>query len=122
MPLHTEITNNLLIRGSSDILQYSEIRQAVAAHLPSGLSNESVVEIVINHVLYLVDADLAEVGPLKKSTVPLEVVPLRLPREVLGELLWSSFVALGNPPDLGGVIWVQLTQAGQAAASKIEQS
>lgn len=115
-----QILRDFLIRGSDDILQYSTLRQAASQYLPNRASNDETLEAVVSVVLDMVDSGYAIVGPVKRNTEPWEIVPLVLPREVLSELLSTVYTELGNPPDLWGVIWVELTPAGHEHARAVE--
>jgi len=118
--VHKQILEDFLIRGSSDILQYSELRQAASEYLTNNASNDQVLEAVVNVVLDMVDSGYAIVGPIKRNTQPLEIVPLVLPRATLSELLFAVYTELGNPPEIWGAIWVELTEAGRASAQTFD--
>ena len=114
-----QILRAFLDLGSSDILQFAELRQVAAGYLPSGASYEEVLQAVVTIVTDMVESGDAIAGPIKGNSRPLEVVPLTLPRETMQELLFAAYANLGDPPELWGVIWVALTPDGLQAAERL---
>jgi hypothetical protein len=111
------IRKELLDRGLDDILQLDEMASVARRHLGGSPSEDEVMRATIETIGELVDAGYAIVGDVARDD-----------EGILYISSWGSesadtikrikdeWLALGRPPNLGDVCWLELTESGRAHA------
>jgi hypothetical protein len=111
------IRNELLDRGLVDILQLSEMAGVACRHLGGSPSEDEVVGVTTEIIGELVDAGYAIVGDVAKNDEGiLYISSWGLGSADTIKRIEDEWRALGQPPNLGDVCWLELTESGRAHA------
>jgi hypothetical protein len=112
-----EIRNELLDRGLDDILQLSEMAGVARRHLGGSPSEDEVMRVTTEIIGELVDAGYAIVGDVAKNDEGiLYISSWGLGSADTIKRIEDEWRALGRPPNLGDVCWLELTESGRAHA------
>jgi hypothetical protein len=107
----------LLDRGLDDILQLSEMTGVARRHLGGSPSEDEVMRVTTEIIGELVDAGYAIVGDVAKDDEGiLYIASWGLGSSDTIKRIEDESRALGRPPDLGDVCWLELTESGRAHA------
>jgi hypothetical protein len=111
------IRNELLDRGLDDILQLDEMASIVGRHLGGSPNEAEVMQVTTRIVGELVDAGYAIVGDVAKDDEGvLYVSSWSLESADTIKRIEDEWRALGRPPNLGDVCWLELTVSGRTHA------
>ena len=107
----------LLDRGLDDILQLSEMAGVARRHLGGSPSEDEVMRVTTEIIGELVDAGYAIVGHVAKDDEGiLYISSWGLGSADTIKRIEDEWRALGRPPNLGDVCWLELTESGRAHA------
>jgi hypothetical protein len=110
------LRNELLDRGLSDMLQLDEMASVARRHLGGSPSEAEVMQATTEVVGELVGSGYAIVGDVIRDEGLLCVRSWGLGVSETIERVEDEWRALGRPPNLGDVCWLELTDAGRAEA------
>jgi hypothetical protein len=112
--------NDLLARGLKDLLQLYEVIYVVAEH--TGIERHDDAKIMqptLTVVQDLLEGKLATAGDAVESAGLLTVRSWNLsPAETIDKIR-EKWLALEEPPNLGDVVWLRLTDEGRARAEAL---
>lgn len=112
--------SELLDRGLEDILQLSEMASVTRRHLDGSPSEAEVMQATTEIVGELMDAGYAIVGDVAKDDKGiLYISSWRLRSADTIKRIEDEWRALGRPPNLGDVCWLELTESGRAHALNV---
>jgi hypothetical protein len=117
--MNQALCNELLDRGLSDMLQLSEMASVARRHLGGSPSEAQVMQATTEVVGELVGSGYAIVGDVIKDEGLLCVRSWALGAAETIERIEDEWRALGRPPNLGDVCWLELTDAGRAEAQAL---
>lgn len=110
----------LLDRGLEDILQLSEMASVARRHLSGSPSEAEVMQVTTEIIGELMDAGYAIVGNVAKDDVGvLYICSWGLGSAGTIKRIEDEWRALGRPPNLGDVCWLELTESGRAHALSV---
>lgn len=111
------VRNELLDRGLDDILQLCEMASVARRHLGGSPSEAEVVQVTTEIIGELLDAGYAIVGNVAKDDEGiLYISSWGLESADTIKRIEDEWRALGRPPNLGDVCWLELTESGRAHA------
>jgi|HubBroStandDraft_4_1064222.scaffolds.fasta_scaffold01964_1 hypothetical protein len=111
------IRSELLDRGLEDILQLDEMAGVARRHLGGSPSEDEVMRVTTEIIGELVDAGYAIVGDVAKDDEGiLYISSWGLGSADTIKRIEDEWRALGRPPNLGDVCWLELTESGRAHA------
>lgn len=111
------VHSELLDRGLEDILQLDEMASVARRHLGGSPSEDEVMRVTTEIIGELVDAGYAIVGDVAKDDEGiLYISSWGLGSADTIKRIEDEWRALGRPPNLGDVCWLELTESGRAHA------
>jgi hypothetical protein len=110
------VRNELLDRGLSDMLQLGEMAWVARRHLGGSPSEPDVIRVTTEVISELLDSGYAIMGDVVKDEGLLCVCSWELSTADTVKRIEDEWRALGGPPNLGDVGWLELTDAGRAEA------
>jgi hypothetical protein len=113
------LRNEVLDRGLSDMLQLSEMASVARRHLGGSPSEAAVVRATTELIGDLLGSGYAIVGDVEKDEGLLCVRSWELSTADTVKRIEGEWRALGRPPNLGEVCWLELTDAGRAEAQAV---
>jgi hypothetical protein len=113
------LRNELLDRGLSDMLQLSEMASVARRHLGGSPSESEVIRVTTEVISDLLGSGYAIVGDVVKDEKLLCVRSWGLSTADTVRRIEDEWRALGRPPNLGDVGWLELTDAGRAEARAV---
>jgi hypothetical protein len=114
--MNQALRNELLNRGLSDMLQLDEMASVARRHLGGSPSEADVMGATTEVIGELLSHGYAIVGDVVRDEGLLCVQSWGLGgAETIGRIE-DEWRALGHPPNLGEVCWLELTDAGRAEA------
>ncbi len=114
--MNQALRNELLNRGLSDMLQLDEMASVARRHLGGSPSEADVMRATTEVIGELLSPGYAIVGDAVRDEGLLCVQSWGLGgAETIGRIE-DEWRALGRPPNLGEVCWLELTDAGRAEA------
>jgi hypothetical protein len=117
--MNQALRNELLDRGLSDMLQLSEMASVVRRHLGGSPSEEDVIRATTEVIGDLLSPGYAIVGDVVKDEGLLCVQSWGLSAADTTKRIEDEWRALGRPPSLGDVTWLELSDAGRAEARAV---
>lgn len=117
--MNQELRNELLTRGRDDMLQLDEMASVARRHLGGSPSEAEVMQATTEVVGELVGPGYAIVGDVVRDEGLLCVQSWGLGVAETVKRIEDEWRALGRPPNLGDVCWLELTDAGRAAAQAL---
>jgi hypothetical protein len=115
--MNDKIRNELLDRGLHDILQLDEMASVARRHLGGSPSEDEVMQVTTEIIGELMDAGYAIVGDVAKDDEGiLYISSWGLGSSDTVKRIEEEWRALGRPPNLGDVCWLELTESGRAHA------
>lgn len=117
--MNQTLRNELLDRGLSDMLQLSEMASVARRHLDGSPSEPDVIRATTEVISDLLGSDYAIVGDVVKDEELLCVRSWELSTADTARRIEDEWRALGRPPNLGDVCWLELTDAGRAEARAV---
>jgi hypothetical protein len=118
--MNDAIRNELLDRGLDDILQLDEMTSVARRHLGGSPSEAEVMQAMAETIGELMDAGHAIVGDVAKDDEGvLYISSWSLGSADTIKRIEDEWCALGRPPNLGDVCWLELTKSGRAHALSV---
>lgn len=110
------LRNELLDRRLSDMLQLDEMASVTRRHLGGSPSEADVMRATTEIICKLLSSGYAIVGDVVRDEGLLCVQSWKLSAADTIKRIEAEWRALGRPPNLGEVCWLELTDAGRAEA------
>lgn len=117
--MNQELRNELLVRGLSDMLQLDEMASVARRHLGGSPSEADVMRATTEVIGELVGSGYAIVGDVVRDEGLLCIRSWGLSAADTIKRVEDEWRALGRPPNLGEVAWLELTDAGRAEARTV---
>jgi hypothetical protein len=114
--MNQALRNELLDRGLSDMLQLDEMAWVAQRHLGGSPSEGEIMHATTEVIGELVGSGYAIVGDVVKDEGLLCVCSWGLSTADTVKRIGDEWRALGHPPNLGEVCWLELTDAGRVEA------
>ena len=118
--MKSQIRNELLDQGLTDILHLPVIVSVVSRHLDRPMDDDSVMSSTLEVIQDLLESNYVVAGPVGRNEEGLLIIrswglfPLDAVKRI--EHDWRE---LGREPKPGEVVWLELTDAGRAKAYAI---
>ena len=120
MPGTTQIRNELLDRGRTDMLQLGVVVSVVARHLGRSMEDELVMESTIEEIRDLLESGYVVAGyTARDGDGLLYVSSWEIPPADAVKRIEADWMELGRLPKPGEVVWLELTDVGRAKIESI---
>ena len=120
MPVTSQIRNELLDRGRTDMLQLGVIVSVVSRHLGRSMEDELVMESTLEAIRDLLNSGYVVAGyTARDGDGLLYVSSWEIPPADAVKRIEADWMELGRLPSLGEVVWLELTDAGRAKIESI---
>ena len=120
MPGTNQIRNELLDRGRTDMLQLGEVVSVVARHLGRSMEDDLVMGSTLEEIRDLLESGYVVAGyTARDGDGLLYVSSWEIPPADAVKRIETDWVELGRLPNLGEVVWLELTDVGRAKIESI---
>jgi hypothetical protein len=119
--MNTDLRNELLDRGLSDMLQLGEMAHVARRHLPAASDERDVVAATLEVITDFLESKYAIVGDVRRDPDDglLYVHSWALGPTDTAERIEREWLAIGRLEGLGEVCWLELTQNGRLEARRL---
>jgi hypothetical protein len=115
-----DLQNDLLARGLDDLLQLVEIISVVGGHVGIDRHDQSVMDPTLKVIYCLLSSGYAIAGSVEKDDKGiLRIRSWGLSPSDTVSRIEEKWRELEKPPNLGDVVWLELTDRGRAEALKV---